>query len=79
MCRATPKASSGLIGPRAMRSATVVAFHELHHERSIAGAVLESVDVGDVRVIQRREGVRLTLEALGDDADTDAKVAGRSR
>ena len=30
----------------------------------MAGAVLESVDVGDVRVIQRREGVRLTLEAL---------------
>ena len=41
----------------------VLALDELHHQSDGAAGVLEPVDAGDVRVIERREHFRFTLEA----------------
>ena len=38
-------------------------LHQLHHQRVDRAAVLESVDLGDVRVVQRRERLRFTVKA----------------
>ena len=51
----------------------IVAADELHNERADRPGVLESVDLRDVRVIQRRERLRLADESLqailvGDEA-----------
>ena len=35
---------------------------EFHHQRDCAGAPFQAVDVGDVRMIQRREDFRFALE-----------------
>ncbi len=40
-----------------------LAFHQLHHQRTRAARILDAVDVGDVRVIQRSERLRFALEA----------------
>ena len=45
-----------------MRSASVVPLDQLHHQEVPAGGVLETVERGDVGMIQRGEGLRLTLE-----------------
>lgn len=36
---------------------------QLHHERGDPATVLEAVDAGDVRVVERREDFRFALEA----------------
>ena len=63
ICRAIGSASSSGIGPRAIRSASVVALDQFEHERVGLAAVLEPVDRPDVRMIQRREHLRFALEA----------------
>ena len=57
---------------------------EFHHEGGHSPALFEPVDAGDVRVIQRREGLGFTLEAgepisvvrerLGQDLDRDVAI-----
>jgi hypothetical protein len=70
-------------GPRrALRE--VVALDEFHHEGGQAPAFFEAVDRGDVRMVQRREGLGFTLEAsqairivrerLGQNLDRDIAV-----
>ena len=56
-------ASSSGIGPRAMRSARVLAVDELHDERRTPSGLFEAVDVGDVGMIQRGEDLRFALKA----------------
>ena len=51
------------MAPRAIRSASVGALDQLHHERVDAVRFLEAVNVRDVRMVQRREDLRLALEA----------------
>ena len=46
-----------------MRSASVVALDQLHHERRDAVGSLEAVDLRDVRMVERREDLRFALEA----------------
>ena len=36
---------------------------ELHHQRADAVALFQSVDDGDIRVVQRRQGFGFSLEA----------------
>ncbi len=50
---------------RALRDALreVVAFDQLHHERQRAAGLLDGIDRGDVRMVQRRECLGFTLEA----------------
>ena len=43
----------------------VLALDELHHQRRHAAALLEPVDRGDVRMVQRRQRPRLAREPLG--------------
>ena len=45
-----------------MRSASVLALDQLHHEGVHAGGLLDPVDRGDVGMVQRRERLRLALE-----------------
>ena len=59
--RAAPHRSEST--PRAMPLRQVVALDEFHHEGVHATGLLESVDRGDVRMIQRRERLRLAFEA----------------
>ena len=40
----------------------ILAFDELEHERGNAVRLLEPVDVGDVRMVQRREHLRFATE-----------------
>ena len=72
--RARPRAPrrSGARSPAPRRSAraaarsdraSVGAVDQLHHERTAPAVLLEAVDLGDVRMIQRREQLRLALEA----------------
>ena len=42
--------------------AQILALHQLHHQRPAARRVLDAVDLGDVRMVQRRERPRLALE-----------------
>ena len=46
-----------------MRSASVGAFDQLHDERADAARILEAVNLRDVRMIERREHLRLAAEA----------------
>ena len=62
----------------------ILAFDELHHEGLDAVSVFQSVDGGDVWVVQRREGLGFTLEArepicvvrecLGQDLERDVAI-----
>ena len=62
ICFAIGSASS--IGDRAARNALgqIVALDEFHHERRDARALFESVDGGDVRMIQRGEDFGFALK-----------------
>ena len=63
ICRAIGSASSIGIAPRAIRCDKILAFDEFHHEaRAVPADLFESVDRGDVRMIQRRERLRFALE-----------------
>ena len=73
ICRAIGSASSSGIAPRVDALGEVLALDQLHHERVVAARVLEAVDLRDVRVVERREHLRLALEprqAIGDRART---------
>jgi hypothetical protein len=60
---ARPKSSTFTVpSGRTMMFAGFLAFDELDHQRRGAVAVLEPVDLRDVRVIQRREHFRFALE-----------------
>ena len=48
--------------PRAMMRGQILALDQLHHERRDAARLLEAVDRGDVRMIQRREHFGFALE-----------------
>jgi len=41
-----------------------LAIHQLEHERATALGLFESIDGGDVRMIERGENVRFPFEAL---------------
>ena len=53
--------SSGTASARALRK--ILTLHQLHHQRARLATVFESVNVGDVRVIQRRQSFRLALKS----------------
>ena len=63
ICLAIGSASSSGIAPLRDPLRQIVALDQLHHERRDAVGVLESVDGGDVRMIQRGEDFRFALEA----------------
>ena len=64
ICFAMGSASSIGIGPRSMRSASVGALDQLHHEgRCRPPDVFDAVELRDVGMIQRGEHLRLPLEA----------------
>ena len=62
----------------------VLALDEFHHERADAAGFFETVDVGDVRMVQRGQGPGLALkprdplrvggERLGQDLDRDGAI-----
>ena len=64
-----------------MRAERSSPAHQLHHQRARAAAVLDAVNLGDVRMIERRECLRLAFEAhqavgvggerLGQDLERD--------
>ena len=62
ICLAIGSASSSGIGPCAMRSASVGAVDQLEHQRGHAVGLLETIDRGDVRMVERGEDLRLALE-----------------
>ena len=76
-----------MAGPRAIRSASVSPFDQFHDERTAAVGFLEAVDGADVRVIERGEDARLSLEAreairVGGECqrqDLDRHVASKPR
>ena len=49
--------------PAAQAIGEVLAFDQLHDQRAAAAGFLETVDAGDVRVTERREHLRLAMEA----------------
>ena len=65
ICRAISSASGIGRPPRRPASAVGerVAFHELEHECQRSGGLLDAVERGDVRMIQRRQDLRFALEA----------------
>ena len=63
ICFAIGSASSSGIAPRAMRCDEILALDQLHHEGLDAVGVLQPVDRGDVRMIQRGEDFRFALKA----------------
>ncbi len=70
--RAIGSASASGSGPRAMCVREVLALDELHHERADAVRLLDAVDGGDVRMIERGERLGLAREpgeALGVGGD----------
>ena len=62
ICFAIGSASSSGIGPRAMRCGQILALDEFHHERGEVGRLLEPVDRGDVRMVQRGEHFGFALK-----------------
>jgi hypothetical protein len=46
------------------RSRQRLPFDQLHHERERAGRFLDAVDVRDVRVVERRQHLRLSVESV---------------
>ena len=64
ICRAMSSASSSAItGGAQSRVSERLALDELHDQRVHAATLLDAVNLRDVRMIERREDVRLTLEA----------------
>ena len=55
----------------------IVAVDQFHHERLDAVGVLQPVDGRDVRMIQRREDFRFTLEARASRSGSAASDGGR--
>ena len=55
ICLAMGRASSSGIAPRAMPLRQILTLDQFHHQRPDAAVVFEAVDVGDVRVVQRRQ------------------------
>ena len=62
ICRAIGSASSSGIGPRAIRCDEILALDQFHHQRTDTIGFFETVDVGDVRMIERRERLRFARE-----------------
>ena len=62
ICFAIGSASSSGMAPRAQPLRQILALDELHHEGLDAVGVLQPVDGGDVRMIQRGEDFRFALE-----------------
>ena len=56
-------ASASAIGPAAMRSASVLPANELEDQRVRRPAVLEAVDVADIRMADRGQHFGFALEA----------------
>ena len=77
--RAMASASSRGNGPAREARGEVLAVDELHDERARSFALLETVDMRDVRVIERGERLGLALETRRPFAvDLDALRAGSS-
>ena len=93
ICRATSSASSTGSGPRFSRSARSSPGDQLQHQERRAVGLLEPVDRGDVRVVERRQQLGLALEArealgiggdglrqhLDRDLASEPRVAWRAR
>ena len=63
ICFAIVSASStGTAPSRLMRSASVSPGHQLHHQIARAVGLLQSIDRGDVRMIQRSQHLRFALK-----------------
>ena len=62
----------------AMRSASVLALDQFHHQRADAAGCLEPVDLRDVRVIQRRERLGLALRTAPAGPGRCANDSGRT-
>ncbi len=77
ICFAIGSASSSGIGRRAIRSASVVALDEFHHERGGTAAFFEPIDGSNVRMIQRGEDFRFALEASQSVGICRAPMVGR--
>ena len=87
ICRAIGSASSSGIGPARDPLRQVVAFDQLHHERADAIRFFETVDGGDVRMIQRGEQLRFALkrasrsgslrERVGQNLERDVALQSR--
>ena len=70
--------------PRAMRSASVGPSTSSMHQAAHAGHVLEAVDCGDVRMVERGEHLRLSLETrqpvgVATNAALDSTLIATSR
>ena len=55
----------------------ILAFDEFHHEGRDAGTLFEAIDAGDVRLVQRREGLRFARES-GEPIRIVANESGRT-
>ena len=77
ICRAIGSASSRGIGPRAMRSASVWPLDQLHDERAGPPLVLETIDRGNVRMVQRGEHFASRLKRARR-SGSSANVSGRT-
>ncbi len=87
ICFAIGNASSNRDRPTRDPFREILARHEFHHEGMHVVLLFESEDLRDVRVIQRREGLRFTLESshavrirrerLGQDLDRDGAIEAR--
>ena len=49
--------------PALQSLAEVLAFHQLQHQEQLSARLLEAMDRRDVRVVERREQLRLAAEA----------------
>ena len=84
ICFAIGSASSSGIAPRAIRCDEILALDQFHDERAHAAGFFEAVDVRDVRMVQRREGLRfaceprepigIARERVGQDFDRDVAI-----
>lgn len=63
ICSAICNASLTRNAPRAIRSAKRLAFDQLHHECDAAIRALHTIEVRDVRMVQRCKGLCLTVES----------------
>src|SRR4030095_8348459 len=82
-CFAMSSASATGIAPRDALC-EVLALNEFHHERADAVGFFETVDVGDVQMVQRGQGLGLALkprnplgvagERRGQDLDRDGAI-----
>ncbi len=77
-------ASAGGSAPRSSRAVERLALHELHDQERDAGLFADVVKRADVRMVERRDGAGLTIEALaelriggqrfGQDLDRDGAI-----